>query len=56
LTNDFFVNLLDAGTRWEPTSPEEEAFTGCDVARAPRWTASRVGPVPRVELAAAGVG
>ncbi|WP_051581289.1 catalase/peroxidase HPI [Pseudonocardia acaciae] len=26
LTNDFFVNLLDAGTRWEPIS--EDAFEG----------------------------
>jgi catalase-peroxidase len=43
LTNDFFVNLLDMGTKWKPTSPAADAFEGCcrttsDV----RWTASRV--------------
>jgi catalase-peroxidase len=43
LTNDFFVNLLDAGTTWEPTSEAEEVFAGRDRATGElRWTASRV--------------
>ncbi|MBA1146885.1 catalase/peroxidase HPI [Ectothiorhodospiraceae bacterium WFHF3C12] len=43
LTNDFFVNLLDMGMEWRPTSDEEEEFelrdrkTG-DV----KWTGTRV--------------
>ena len=28
LTNDFFVNLLDMGTEWKPTTPEAHAFEG----------------------------
>jgi catalase-peroxidase len=43
LTNDFFVNLLDQGTAWKPTSAESEAFEGRDVATGEvRWTGSRV--------------
>jgi catalase-peroxidase len=43
LTNEFFVNLLDMGTIWEPTSAAEETFEGRDRATgAIRWTASRV--------------
>jgi catalase-peroxidase len=43
LTNDFFVNLLDLGTAWEPTSEEAEAFEGRDRATGEvRWTGSRV--------------
>jgi catalase-peroxidase len=43
LTNDFFVNLLDMGTKWTPTSPDTSLFEGRDrVSGAPRWTASRV--------------
>ena len=43
LTNDFFVNLLDMGTEWKPTSPEAVAFEGrCRKKGDPRWTASRV--------------
>ncbi len=43
LTNDFFVNVLDAGTTWEPTSDAEETFVGRDRATGEhRWTASRV--------------
>ena len=30
LTNDFFVNLLDMDTIWQPTSPEEQIFEGRD--------------------------
>jgi catalase-peroxidase len=43
LTTDFFVNLLDMGTAWEPTSGEAETFVGRDRRTgAPRWTATRV--------------
>jgi catalase-peroxidase len=43
LTNDFFVNLLDAGTEWTPTSSAAETFEGRDRATGEvRWTASRV--------------
>ncbi|WP_058365990.1 catalase/peroxidase HPI [Haloparvum sedimenti] len=30
LTNDFFVNLLDMGTEWEPVSDTETVFEGYD--------------------------
>ncbi len=41
LTNDFFVNLLDMGTEWKPTSKDE--FEGHDrkTGKA-KWTATRV--------------
>ncbi|HEX6443997.1 MAG TPA: catalase/peroxidase HPI [Streptosporangiales bacterium] len=43
LTNDFFVNLLDMGTEWQPTSEDAETFEGRDRATGEvRWTASRV--------------
>ncbi len=43
LTTDFFVNLLDMGTTWEPTSSDEKTFQGSDRATgAATWTASRV--------------
>ncbi|CAB4907411.1 MAG: catalase/peroxidase HPI [Actinobacteria bacterium] len=43
LTNDFFVNLLDMDTKWEPTSPDEQAFEGRDVTTGEfKWAASRV--------------
>ncbi|GAB4588018.1 catalase/peroxidase HPI [Nocardia sp. IFM 10818] len=43
LTTDFFVNLLDMGTKWEPTSPEAGTYEGTDrVTGAPKWTATRV--------------
>jgi catalase-peroxidase len=43
LTNDFFVNLLDMGTEWTPTSDSEDAFEGrCRITGDARWTASRV--------------
>ena len=43
LTNDFFVNLLDMGTVWSPTSEAETEFEGRDRATGDlRWTASRV--------------
>jgi catalase-peroxidase len=43
LTNDFFVNLLDMGTRWQPTAQDAATFEGRDAATGEvRWTASRV--------------
>ncbi|HKE65685.1 MAG TPA: catalase/peroxidase HPI [Micromonosporaceae bacterium] len=43
LTNDFFVNLLDMGTNWQPTSDDAETFEGRDVATGDvKWTGSRV--------------
>jgi catalase-peroxidase len=43
LSNDFFVNLLDLGTTWHPTSEDSETFEGRDAATgAVRWTGSRV--------------
>ncbi len=43
LTNDFFVNLLDMGTEWKPTTEKAESFTGCARTKGDaRWTASRV--------------
>ncbi len=43
LTNDFFVNLLDAGTTWSATSEGEDAFEGRDRATGElTWTGSRV--------------
>jgi catalase-peroxidase len=43
LTTDFFVNLLDMGTEWQPTSGAAETFVGRDRATgAVKWTASRV--------------
>jgi len=43
LTNDFFVNLLDMGTKWESTSEDEEVFEGRDRATdALKWTGTRV--------------
>ncbi|MEV6560242.1 catalase/peroxidase HPI [Nocardia sp. NPDC051756] len=42
LTNDFFVNLLDMGTKWEP-SADEGTYTGVDRGTgATTWTGSRV--------------
>jgi catalase-peroxidase len=43
LTNDFFLNLLDMGTEWKPTSAAAQSFEGrCRKKGDPRWTASRV--------------
>jgi catalase-peroxidase len=42
LTNDFFVNLLDMGTTWKPTSEAEDLFEGRDrETGALRWTGTR---------------
>jgi catalase-peroxidase len=43
LTNDFFVNLLDMGTTWQPTAKDANAFEGRDAAtNEVKWTGSRV--------------
>ncbi len=42
LTNDFFVNLLDMGITWSPTSESAETFEGTDASGNVVWTGSRV--------------
>jgi catalase-peroxidase len=43
LTNDFFVNLLDMGTTWKPTSADKDLFEGNDRKTGkPKWTGTRV--------------
>jgi catalase-peroxidase len=43
LTNDFFVNLLDAGTQWTPAVGSDGVFEGRDrKTNAIKWTATRV--------------
>jgi catalase-peroxidase len=42
LTNDFFVNLLDMGTTWQPTAQDANTFEGRDGSGQVKWTASRV--------------
>jgi catalase-peroxidase len=43
LTNDFFVNLLDLGTTWKPTSEDAHTFEGRDAATGElKWAGSRV--------------
>ncbi|NLV43903.1 MAG: catalase/peroxidase HPI [Candidatus Hydrogenedentes bacterium] len=43
LTNDFFVNLLDMGTMWKPTSEAEDVYEGRDRATGElKWTGSRI--------------
>ncbi len=43
LTNDFFVNLLDMGTQWQPSGGSEGVYQGRDrkTGKA-KWTATRV--------------
>jgi len=43
LTNDYFVNLLDMSTKWEPTDDTETLFEGKDRKSGEvKWTASRM--------------
>ncbi|MDY7093198.1 MAG: catalase/peroxidase HPI [Acidobacteriota bacterium] len=43
LTNDFFVNVLDMGTEWHPTSDSNQVFEGKDRDSGDlKWTATRV--------------
>jgi len=42
LTNDFFVNLLDMKTKWQPSSTSEGVFEGRDrVTGQTKWTGTR---------------
>jgi catalase-peroxidase len=41
LTNDFFVNLLDLGTTWKPTSDDAQTFEARDASGEVKWTGSR---------------
>jgi catalase-peroxidase len=43
LTNDFFVNLLDMNTKWQPSASIEGVYEGRDrKTNETRWTATRV--------------
>jgi catalase-peroxidase len=43
LTNDFFVNLLDMSTTWQPSGAAEGVFDGRDrKTDAPKWSGTRV--------------
>jgi catalase-peroxidase len=43
LSNDFFVNLLDMRTRWQPAAGAQGVYEGRDrVTNALKWTATRV--------------
>lgn len=43
LTNDYFVNLLDMGTTWKPSSGDPGVYEGVDrTSGEPRWTGTRV--------------
>jgi catalase-peroxidase len=42
LTNDFFVNLLDMSTTWQPASDSNDVFEGRDRATGElKWTGTR---------------
>ncbi|MBV8071063.1 MAG: catalase-peroxidase, partial [Acidobacteriaceae bacterium] len=43
LTNDFFVNLLDMSTQWQPANGDGAVYEGRDrKTKAPKWTGTRV--------------
>jgi catalase-peroxidase len=43
LTNDFFVNLLDMGTQWQPSAGSEGVYEGRDLkTKEGKWTGTRV--------------
>jgi catalase-peroxidase len=43
LTNDFFINLLDMGTAWKPTSDAQDVFEGRDRKTGElKWTGTRI--------------
>ncbi|MDZ7825367.1 MAG: hypothetical protein U5R48_04200 [Gammaproteobacteria bacterium] len=43
MSNDFFVNLLDMGTEWQPITDEGELFEGRDRETGEvKWSATRV--------------
>ncbi|MEV7253987.1 catalase/peroxidase HPI [Streptomyces cyaneofuscatus] len=41
LTNDFFVNLLDLGLTWKPTSEAQDEFEARDASGKVKWTGTR---------------
>lgn len=47
LTNDFFVNLVDMGTKWSAVSDAQDLFEGTDrKTGARKWTGTRVDLIP----------
>jgi catalase-peroxidase len=43
LTNDFFVNLLDMGTQWQPSAGADGVYEGRDrKTKQVKWTGTRV--------------
>ncbi len=42
LSNDFFVNLLDPGTRWKPTAADPDVYEARNADGELEWTGSRV--------------
>jgi catalase-peroxidase len=43
LTNDFFVNLLDMGTEWQPSAGSDGVYEGRDrKTNQAKWTGARV--------------
>jgi catalase-peroxidase len=43
LTNDFFVNLLDMGTEWKPSSGDKDIYEGYERATGKlKWTGTRI--------------
>jgi catalase-peroxidase len=43
LTNDFFVNVLDMGTAWKPSTADDQVYEGRDRATGElKWTGTRV--------------
>jgi catalase-peroxidase len=43
LTNDFFINLLDMGTEWQPSNGSEGVYEGHDrKTKQAKWTGTRV--------------
>ena len=42
LTSDFFVNLLDMGVKWQPSSDPEDVYEGRDGYGELKWTGTRV--------------
>ena len=55
LTNDFFVNLLDMSTKWQPSAGTEGVFEGRDRTTGEvKWTGTRVDLDLRFELPAPG--
>ena len=55
-TNDFFVNLLDMGTKWRPWPAPKDVLEGRDRAAAGDLDGHRRRPGLRLELAAARAG